>query len=682
MKLNNLRMNSRYAEVPIPLSASWSPAFNSFLNEKPMKILSRYFACVILWSLLVNSLAAQSASPSETKRLRRLTVNDVGEYGGVPWQQPGTAIVPGSREDRVRDLNLAISSVNLTDDMSDDFLKGWAQTAEWGREQGKKFFPRVHFWDGEDRYQGPLRPIDDYWKRLDHFLAAMDLGDFAGIVLAEENVDYAGRPEILAELYRRVKAKYDVPVFQWWSPATATPSSGGWLPADGWIVDPYQMPRDQFRRYVRKYLITGLPLIIMPEAATSDNAVWTPAQWQANSDQLRVAVEFNVPVAFYWVYGTGCHFGGNRGAPQTEIDRINRWVWNYTNLVRSLPKGYTGKASADEAVGRPIELGPTDGKQFVYSDGFGDERCVDDAKMTGFRDFVLGGDKLSARGFGGRRVDAGLVYHFVGEFDVRSPKVSLDTTTDKSLKGGVEVALSLDGKKWTISRKEVAEGQHSITIETATNRDFAKIREFYVRVAVTGNAGNDEQPAVEIDNLHVEAALVPVKDATVWLKPTDKSGSTLAYEDQFQSQRYLLTTLRENEQQLEWSNGIVGVRMRPGGSQAALIWKCNSEMPLRNIRVDVTGKANSHNLGSNNYLDVSLDGNNWSHEVSTVGKQGDVNGWVHHGLTIELNDDPQFANVRQLFVRLRLIAESFQEVHPNLSGVIDSIRIEAEAASK
>jgi hypothetical protein len=203
-----------------------------------------------------------------------------------------------------------------------------------------------------------------------------------------------------------------------------------------------------------------------------------------------------------------------------------------------------------------------------------------------------------------------------------------------------------------------------------------------VRVAVTGNAGNDEQPAVEIDNLHVEAALVPVKDATVWLKPTDKSGSTLAYEDQFQSQRYLLTTLRENEQQLEWSNGIVGVRMRPGGSQAALIWKCNSEMPLRNIRVDVTGKANSHNLGSNNYLDVSLDGNNWSHEVSTVGKQGDVNGWVHHGLTIELNDDPQFANVRQLFVRLRLIAESFQEVHPNLSGVIDSIRIEAEAASK
>ncbi len=52
----------------------------------------------------------------------------------------------------------------------------------------------------------------------------------------------------------------------------------------------------------------------------------------------------------------------------------------------------------------------------------------------------------------------------------------------------------------------------------------------------------------------------------------------------------------------------MGVRMRPGGSAGVLIWKVTHDQPLKNIRVQLAGMANSIHLGTYNYLDVSTDG--------------------------------------------------------------------------
>ena len=147
--------------------------------------------------------------------------------------------------DRVRDLNLSVASINLNwlidqeGNVSQEGLEDWARTARWGREQGKKLLPRVYFWDGNDRFTGEMRDVEVYWNRLDLYLSTTDPDDLVGICLAEENVWYAGREKILAELYHRIKAKYDIEVWQWWSPYSGFPDSGGWVPADGWVVDPY-----------------------------------------------------------------------------------------------------------------------------------------------------------------------------------------------------------------------------------------------------------------------------------------------------------------------------------------------------------------------------------------------------------------------------------------------------------
>lgn len=637
-------------------------------------------------ALAADSIAADpNGQPSAKSEIRRLSVHDVGEYGAVPWNSLVIPIQPESREDRVRDLNLSIASVNLDDNPPSPH---WAEMARIGRQHGKKFLPRVHFWDGNDRFEGPLRDVEVYWQRLDRFLSTANTDDFCGIVLAEENVNYAGRPQVLAELYRRIKHKYDIPVWQWWSPSSAVPGSGGWIPADGWIVDPYLMPRAQFRRYVRKYLMTGLPLVIMPWAETTATAKpLTPQQWQANQDQLDVAVEFNVPVAFYWTYGpgtgaTGCSFGCDRGEPKTEIDRINHWVWDYIKRVRTLPGDYSGLPSADVGQGDTLEIGPTDEMdKLVYVDDFSSSRCIDDASISGFRDLVLDGTSLWARGFRGRDADASLVYRFAGDIPAKYPKITLSATTVEALGGQVEIALSADGKTWPIRAASSADSQR-LELSSDGNEQFALMHEFWVKVRLSGDAGSDATPPARIDDLRIEAGVRVPKEPSVRLKPAPGNPGTLIYEDDFQTQRFRFTTTRTNNNHLEWSRGSIAVRMRPGGSLPDLVWHVKGDEPVQNIVVDVTGQANNGSLGTNHFLEVSTDGTTWSGEVNTVGREHNVSGWADHGLIIDLSQDRRFRKIKEFYVRLRLRAESYKDVHPFESGRITKVRIKAETSNE
>jgi hypothetical protein len=567
-----------------------------------------------------------------------LNVHHVGEYAAVPWEKADAEIKPGSRADRVRDLNFSVASINLRDDLPEEFFQRWRAAPK----EGKVFLPRVQFWDGPERVEGTMRDIEVYWKRLDRFLSAMPLDKFQGIVLSEENVSYGGRPEVLTELYRRIKTKYDIPVWQWWSPSSSVPESGGWIPADGWVIDPYFMPKPEFRRFVRKYLVTGLPLVIMPWASTGEKAPpMTPEKWKANTDQLDVAVEFNLPVAFYWTYGRGtggtsCHFGCNRGQLTTEWDKINQWVWDYTARARALPADYTGLPSANLADARVIEIGP----RFAYRDDFSTARCIDDASMTGFRDLVMDGKTLSTRGFRGRPANATLLYHFAGDYPLHHPTVSLD--------GRAEIALSADGKDWS----------HRGT--TSCSAPFAGVREFWARISLKG--------AVRVDNLRIGATVPPPKDTTVTLNRP-------VYEDDFRTEKYLFTTQRTGDDKLEWSEGQLAVRLRPGGSKPELIWRFKTSKPVRHIVVEATGRANNGSLGTNHFLDISPDGKKWLHETSTVGRSVNRSGWAAHGLRIELSDDPRFQS--EFYVRIRMKAQSHKEIHRSLSGIVNKLTVSA-----
>jgi hypothetical protein len=173
---------------------------------------------------------------------------------------------------------------------------------------------------------------------------------------------------------------------------------------------------------------------------------------------------------------------------------------------------------------------------------------------------------------------------------------------------------------------------------------------------------------VSVDNLRIEATVPPPKDTTVILNRS-------VYEDDFRTEKYLFTTQRTGDDKLEWHEGQIAVRLRPGGSKPELIWHFRTPKPVRNIVVEATGRANNGSLGTNHFLDISPDGKEWLHETSTVGRPVNRSGWAAHGLRIELSDDPRFQN--EFHVRLRMKAGSYKEIHRALSGIVNKLTVSA-----
>ena len=110
----------------------------------------------------------------------------------------------------------------------------------------------------------------------------------------------------------------------------------------------------------------------------------------------------------------------------------------------------------------------------------------------------------------------------------------------------------------------------------------------------------------------------------------------------------------------------------------ALVWKVTAPVPVRHIQVRMDGRANRVHLGAYNYLDISPDGEQWSHETNTSDKEVDGNGWVRESLTIDTGDDSTFDGVTEFYVRVRLKTIAFEKLHPSLAGQVEKIIITAE----
>ncbi|MEZ6047396.1 MAG: hypothetical protein R3C11_17795 [Planctomycetaceae bacterium] len=207
--------------------------------------------------------------------------------------------------------------------------------------------------------------------------------------------------------------------------------------------------------------------------------------------------------------------------------------------------------------------------------------------------------------------------------------------------------------------------------------DYASLNEFWVRLRIKGDASQAEEPVVFLRNLHIESGIETASDRVIELVEVPGQENRVQYDENFLSQKYRYYTRAQNENQLDWSKGQIGVRLRPGGSAVTLVWKVVSEEPLHQIHAQLEGHANPINLGTNHYFDISTDGETWLYEATTSGKEGDVNGNVRENLLIDTGTDERFHGVREFYVRVRMNANNFQEIHPNLSGVVKRLLITA-----
>lgn len=474
------------------------------------------------------------------------------------------------------------------------------------------------------------KPIEEYIANTDELLENLPLDLIDAVVPSEENIAWNNGLAVQNALYDHIKSKWGLTCYQWFTPYD-TPHAG--LRADGWIIDPYRLQTQDFRKYLMKYLVTGLPVI------NCVNASAEIGMWSSSQDQVDVCREFNVPMFFYAVDGL-------QGSPfvwmltdEPRLAKWRGWFFRIREMCHATDTSLLPLASADFSPGIAVEVAGGEDNRFEYADDMLTLKFIDDATITGFGSLRWDGAAERLGVLAGER--ASLTYHFWSEFEMRTPAV--EATFEPVGASGASLALSYstDGEKFA----ETGLG------ETLT--DFAG-RNLWVRAEMTG--GQAEGIGGWLSDLAVHGECVAPAERAVIIEPLNRRGK-FEYRDDFESTRAMHVAQITGGEFLEWVRGKVQVRGHDGQKiNSTLRWRFVAEKPMTKVRVMV--ESYSHrSLGAHNEVGVSLDGENVLVSETTSGRENASGRYVGE-IAFDLSGDERFAGATELWVHFTMINTS------------------------
>jgi len=210
------------------------------------------------------------------------------------------------------------------------------------------------------------------------------------VCIEEENV--RKHDGILDALARHIRQSYGVAVFQWYSmPIEPNPA----LTADGWILDAYGMPPNQFRKHLMKFVALRRPVLCVPWASDPQWPGWkkfasAEAMIDAEWHQFDACLEFNVSPAVFAVAGAGsvnAWLASN--TPQMVVLRdflAARRAAMHAFRPGELPLASAGFSARDEVV----SVGGDPDEPSAYVEQFDGFRWIHDASLAGFQHMRLG----------------------------------------------------------------------------------------------------------------------------------------------------------------------------------------------------------------------------------------------------------------------------------------------------
>jgi len=497
------------------------------------------------------------------------------------------------------------------------------------------------------------KPVEEYFANADRMLAAIDQKKVHAYFLSEENVYWNKGLETLNAIYDHVKSRTDVPVYQWYStPMVHHPKQK----ADGWIVDPYGMRKERFRKYVMKYVVLGKPVINCQHATPLGRfAVKDPDVHVATQEQIEVCREFNVPMFFYCVdnkYGSPSIW---LHSDEPKVVQIREWILGEISKIRATDTSKLPLTSANYSTGQPIPAAGDAQNRFVFEDTFHDLRrqsFIDDAFIDGFLMLRWDGqaERLHVKAKQGARDRVRLIYHFTSEFELSC----MAATLTGSVAGDAQatVSLSINGHRFEHEAVAGRPGAFTLVANSEGNEEFVG-KEFWVRVQA--QVGDKPAEPAALDALRVTCQVKPPEKREVALKP-DENGR-VAYTDDFQTQKHLHLAEIENLGEMEWRRGSVGTHGVKGRrNEVVLRQKFTCERPLSNLRLKVESYAH-RSLGSFNIIGLSLDGKEPLIEDTTRGKErkeGKAKGKYQGTLELDASGDDRFAGVKEFWVHLTM----------------------------
>ena len=352
------------------------------------------------------------------------------------------------------------------------------------------------------------RPVDELAEKLDAAVAAASGAKPHALVLGLANVPWGGGLETLNALYRHLKARWGIPVFQ--SYASPLPPHPAQL-ADGWVVAPRGLSGEEVRRYLVKFLVTGKPVLRL-EAPAAEGPEAVPL--------LALCQRLAVPASF--LSAAGCLQIQSRQAPRPRPDDV---AYDLSELWQNLPD------EADTLVAAPVQMGGDRVKRFDYCDPFRQEWFLDDATVVGVSRLRWPGPQgLKVVGKAPRR-KVSLTYHFVGPWETRELVVELAGCVRGKGADFVELALSLDGKRFMHPARAYARAEgNPFHLTSVSNYRFDR-ESFWVRVTADLSPGSE----AVLERFRVNCRVKPPGLHVVDLSPS--RDGRLRYLEEFVSRR-------------------------------------------------------------------------------------------------------------------------------------------------
>lgn len=540
----------------------------------------------------------------------------------------------------------------------------WNAQLHQARQAGKRVFAVIFL-----GLKSKL-PLETLKQQFDFFMDNIDEQELYGISLAEENIYWDGHHDHLIELYRYAKAKYDVPVYQWYTPRGGTPGFS-WpdLPADGWVIDEYSHLNPSYERFVREYKIHRLPMLSIIWAAPS----MTDFAWKGLSDialdqQWDVHRKYGIPSSFFCWSGNANIWGWHDEAP--EIDRQV-----YASIVQKIKqfKAQPIQVNPDDwdqpeptAVAMSCQLEPSAIFAEDYDKSGGS--LVSAAGLTGFRHLRYRGAGVEFAPDAIGEAHASITYKLRPPFAPKSFGVRARATPAKGTKSQLTLSASGDGKQW--SAPAALNSQGVATVELTGRAAELSGENIWVRMDLSGSASDADQNLLTIHSLTARSTFVPKSPEPIKLQAEDDG--KVSYESDFANLSWLHTAQINERDALVLGSGAFGVDGRPGqGETVSLVQAFVADQPVNLQSLAIRAKANQPAHAVVVRLGVSLDGKNPIAQTST---SGEFDGWLELDAK-SLESISASGDSKQFFVHVDLINTSGTTTSPSW---VEGLKLQAQ----
>jgi hypothetical protein len=594
------------------------------------------------------SLAASGAIPGPRKPL---TTSDFGLYGG--WNdyffRPDTgfdflvmqALVPANPQTSAAPIGSHGQAANVD----------WNQSLLAARRAGKRVIADVMLGIGK-----PGVSIATLERQLDYFMAHVDEAQLYAITLAEENVYWDGARAQLIALYHYAKSKYDVPVYQWYSPYAGTPGFG-WptLPADGWILDEYAHLMPDYERFVREYKMTGVPLVSIVWAAPS----MKDFQWKGRGDialpqQLEVHRKYGIPSAFFCWSGKANIWSWNLEAPSLDREVFAAIRQNIKRLRQRTVVMNPDKWDQPEPSVVPLacQLQPAATFDEDYAKNGG--RLVESAGVVGFRRLRYRGQGVEFAPDSIGPAHAAIIYRLGHPFPPRTLSVRVHATAAQGATVKLALSVSGDGKQWSVPVVLNRQGMGAVTVQRQD--PILQSHTTWVKIDLDGQSERANQALLTINSLTARSTFSPTSPSAI--KLTEDAARKMEYKTNFDDLSWLHTARIDRPGELSVRPGGIGQGGQQGHAAAvSIIQAFAADRPMIVRSLSIRAEANEPDLGAIVQLGISVDGRKPLIQTSTSGR-------FNNTLSLDARALQSLGANRQVYVHLTLINRSGVKTAP------------------